>query len=96
MTKSEQHLAINAAMLACAVIGVYIAFKGIKGAANSAGQAVGGAAVGVVTGVISGVGSAVNDGVNSAVQAATGKSNETLGGWLYDITQPWYQKSFSI
>ncbi len=27
-----------------------------------------------------------NRGVNSVVQTLTGKENQTLGGWIYDIT----------
>jgi hypothetical protein len=27
-----------------------------------------------------------NRGVNSVVQTLTGKENQTLGGWIYDVT----------
>lgn len=28
----------------------------------------------------------VYDGVNAALQAVTGQKNQTLGGWIYDVT----------
>jgi len=73
---------LNSKVGAVLAIGV-IGGVGIWYAKNQAAKAVG--AVGDALNPISQT-NIFNRGVNSVVQSLTGDKNQTLGGWIYDVT----------